>query len=189
MCIGACQFLCGRVPLSACWQNGPTFRADQCSSVICLTLPLKETPMTAKSQSARRQARAPVDAGQYPAAGDGLFRREARSRGAFATGGVRHLGPSRLRLQQRLQRGPHPADQPGRLRSPHGRRHRRAAVHRHRHPRAGGAGAGQRAGGVRGQRRRDDDRRARRLHADAGDLARHPHHQQGPRRAASPTAS
>ena len=33
-------------------------------------------------------------------------------------------------------------------------RHRRAAVHRHRHPRAVRAGAGERAGGVRRQRRR-----------------------------------
>ena len=38
-------------------------------------------------------------------------------------------------------------------------RHRRPAVYRHRHPCAGGAGAGQRAGGVRRQRRRGDDRR------------------------------
>ena len=69
------------------------------------------------------------------------------------------------------------------------RRHHRSAVRRHRHPRAGGAGAGERARSVRGQRRRGDDRRARRLYADAGDFARDPHLQQGPRTAASPTAS
>ncbi len=68
-------------------------------------------------------------------------------------------------------------------------RHLRPAVRRHRHPRAGGTGAGERARGVRGQRRRGDDRRAGRLHADAGDLARDPDLQQGPQRAASPMAS
>ena len=60
------------------------------------------------------------------------------------------------------------------------RRHHRPAVHRHRHPRAVRARAGQRARSVRRQRRRGDDRRARRLHADAGHLARDPDLQQGP---------
>ena len=46
----------------------------------------------------------------------------------------------------------------------------------------------QRARSVRRQRRRGDDRRARRLHADAGDLACDPDLQSRPQRAASPTA-
>ena len=54
-------------------------------------------------------------------------------------------------------------------------RHRRTAVHRDRHPRALGARVRQRARGPGGARRRGDDRRQRRLHADARRLARHPH--------------
>ena len=59
-----------------------------------------------------------VHAGERAAAGDGLFRRPARSGGAVAARRVRHLGASRLRLQQRLQRGAYPGDQPGDLRAP-----------------------------------------------------------------------
>ena len=57
--------------------------------------------------------------------------------------------------------------------------HRRAAVHRDRHPRAVGARAGERARGAGRARRRGDARRGRRLHADAGRVARHPHLQPG----------
>ena len=58
---------------------------------------------------------------------------------------------------------------------------RRPALPRHRHARALGAGLRQRARGAGRQRRRRDDRRPRRLHADAGRLARHPHLQPRPR--------
>ena len=109
------------------------------------------------------------------------FAGPARSVGAGAAGRVRHLGASRLGVQQRLQRGAHPGDQPGALRSPAAQPDRRPAVPRHGHPRAVGAGVGERARGAGGQRRRGDDRRARRLHADAGDLARDPDLQPRPR--------
>ena len=46
--------------------------------------------------------------------------------------------------------------------------HRRAAVPRHRHACVVRAGVRQRARSAGGQRRRGDDRRARRIHADAG---------------------
>ena len=42
---------------------------------------------------------------------------------AVAARRVRHLGPSRLRLRQRLQRGAYPGDQPGGLPSPQPKRH------------------------------------------------------------------
>ena len=60
-----------------------------------------------------------------------------------ATGRVRHFGASGLRLQQRVQRGAYPGDQPGGLRSQARRRHFRPAVYWHRHPRTGGAGIGE----------------------------------------------
>ena len=47
-----------------------------------------------------------------------------------------------------------------------------AAVHRHRHPCAVAAGVGQRARGARGERCRGDDLARRRVHADAGGVAR-----------------
>ena len=87
---------------------------------------------------------------------------------------VRHVGPSRLGLRQRLQRGAHPGDQSGDLPSPEPQRHHRPAVHRHRHACAVRARLGQRARSVCRQRGRRDDRRARRLHADARHFACHP---------------
>ena len=50
---------------------------------------------------------------------------------------------------------------PGDLRSPGSERHRRAPVHRHRHPCAVHPRPGERAGGAGRQRGRDDDRRSR----------------------------
>ena len=67
--------------------------------------------------------------------------------------------------------------------------HRRAAVPRHRHARAVGAGVRERARGAGRQRRRGHARAGRRVHADAGGLARHPGLQPRARRRASPTAS
>ena len=67
--------------------------------------------------------------------------------------------------------------------------HRRPAVHRLRHPRAVGAGVRERPRGAGRQRRRGHDLGGRRIHADAGRLARHPHLQPRPRRPGSPTAS
>ena len=55
--------------------------------------------------------------------------------------------------------------------------HRRAAVHRHRHARAVRARAAQRAGGAGGQRRRHHAGDERRVHADAGGVARDHHAQ------------
>ena len=88
---------------------------------------------------------------------------------AFGTSG--HRGSS---LKASLQRGPHPGDQPGDRGAPARARHRRAAVPRHGHARAVRAGAGHGARGVRGQRGRGPDPGGPPLHADAGDLPRHP---------------
>ena len=82
-----------------------------------------------------------------------------------------------------------PRDQPGHLPVPRRAAHRRAAVPRHRHARAVGAGACQRARGTGGQRRRRHDRGGRRIHADAGRLARDPHLQPRAHDRRWPTAS
>ena len=89
------------------------------------------------------------------------FSDTARPRDPGAARRVRHLGPSRLGLRLRLQRGAYPGDRAGHLPLPAPRRHRRTAVRGHGHARAVGARLRQRPGGVRGQRRRDDDRRSR----------------------------
>ena len=92
-------------------------------------------------------------------------------------GGVRHLGPPRVQLRRRVQRGAHPGDHAGHLRVPGRAGLRRAAVRRPRHPRAVRAGLGtalevlvandvDRAGGL-----------GRRLHPDAGGQPRHPDRQ------------
>ena len=112
----------------------------QCRGLSCSAASIEDIPWLLTS--IRWPASPPLrHAGEHPAAGDGLFRRPARSVGAGAAGGVRHLGASRLRVQQRLQRGAYPGDQPGAVRSPAQGRHQRSVVHRHRHPCAGGAGA------------------------------------------------
>ena len=92
-----------------------------------------------------------------------------------AAGGVRDVRPSRLRLQHRLQRGPHRRHDRGDLPLPARPGDRRAAVHRARHARPVGAGVPERARGAGRPRGRRPRRRRRRLHADAGDLARDPH--------------
>ena len=77
-----------------------------------------------------------------------------------------------------------------RYRAPQGLR--RPAVHRPRHARPVRAGLADRARGPGGQWRRRSGRRVRRLHADAGRLARDPGREtggRGRRRLASPTAS
>ena len=102
---------------------------------------------------------------------------------------LRHLGPSRHVAEKLVQRKPYPGDDAGDLRSPPRNRPDRSAVRRHRYPCAGGTGARERDRGVRRQRRRDHDRRARRLHADACHLARDPELQQGHERPALPMAS
>ena len=58
--------------------------------------------------------------------------------------------------------------------------HRRPAVYGQGHARAVGPGAAHRAGSARRQRRRDPHPARRRLHADAGRLARHPRLQPRP---------
>ena len=138
----------------------------------------------------RRQDGRAIHAGQCAAAGDGVFRRHARTRAvpsqrvAFGTSGHRgsafdnafneaHI----LAISQAICRSPKPE------------RHHRTAVHRHRHPCAVRARPGQRARGICRQWRRRDDRRARRVHADAGHFARDPDLQQEPQAAVSPTAS
>ena len=117
------------------------------------------------------------------------YTRAARSCRPRAARGVRHVGPSRVRVQHRLQRGAHPRHHAGHLRVPPAAADRRAAVPRHRHARAVGAGLRERARGAGGQRRRRDDRRPRRVHADARHLARDPRLQPRAARAAWPTAS
>ena len=109
-------------------------------------------------------------------------RREERV--AFGTSG--HRGSS---LNARVHRVAHPRHHAGDLSVPARAEHRRSALPRHRHARALGVGVRQRARGARGQRRRRHDRFARRLHADARALARHPRVQPRPHRPDSPTAS
>ena len=109
----------------------------------------------------------------------------ASQRVAFGTSG--HRG---VRLRQRLQRGAHPGDQPGDLSPPEagagitGPLFIGIDTHALSEP-----GPGKRARGVCRQRRRCDDRRARRLHADARRFARDPDLQHKVARAASPTGS
>ena len=101
-----------------------------------------------------------------------------------AAGGVRHLRPSRLGAQRCLQRGAYPGDQPGdvRLPAPGGiDRPLFIGIDTHALCGAGAAPARWRCSPPTASTVMIDA--ARRLHADAGDLARHPHLQQGPHRA------
>ena len=82
-------------------------------------------------------------------------------------------GPSRLVVPQRVQRGPHPGDDRGDLPLSGAARLRRAAVPRPRHPRAVRARDRTALERPRRARRRCPRRRGRRLHPDAGRLARH----------------
>ena len=102
---------------------------------------------------------------------------------------LRHLGASRLRVRQGLQRMAHPRHHAGHLPLPEAAEDRRPAVSRHGHARAVRAGARQRARGAGGQRRRRHARARGRVHADARGLARDPHLQPRAHDAASPTAS
>ena len=103
---------------------------------------------------------------------------------AFGTSG--HRGSSFLKTLQRMARPRHHA---GHLPLPRAAGHRRPAVPRHRHARAVRAGVRQCARSAGGQRRRRHAGRARRIHADPGGVARHPHLQSRADAPASPTAS
>ena len=94
---------------------------------------------------------------------------------SFGTSG--HRGTPLRRL---LHRGAHPGHHPGHLRVPQGQGDRRPAVHGQGHARPVRPGAAHRAGSAGGQRRRDAHPAGRRLHADAGHLARHPRLQPRP---------
>ncbi len=92
---------------------------------------------------------------------------------------VRHVRTPRIGARGLVQRGAHPRGGRGRVRPPQGRRDRRPALPRDRHARALGARVRQRARGARGPRDRGPRRRPRRVHADAGHLARDPRAQPG----------
>src|SRR5580698_7830415 len=63
-----------------------------------------------RSKPVGRKARRPVDAGQCPAFGDSLLRRQTGPRNQVATRRVRHLGAPWLGVQQFLQRGAYSRD-------------------------------------------------------------------------------
>ena len=96
---------------------------------------------------------------------------------SFGTSG--HRGTSAARL---VHRGAHPGDHAGHLRLPASAGDHRPALHGQGHARALRAGAAHRARGAGGQRRADHHPARRRLHADAGHLARHPRPQPRPQR-------
>ena len=83
----------------------------------------------------------PSDLANIPRLMTAYYTLRPDSGGPGATGGLRDLGAPRLRLRRRVQRGAHPRHHPGDLRLPSGAGDRRAALPRHRHPRAVRAGA------------------------------------------------
>ena len=131
----------------------------------------------------------PSDLVNLPRLVTAYFTTQAGSGESGAARRVRHLRPSRLRLRQQLQRGPHPRHHPGDLPVPQG-----AGIdgplfigidtHALSEPALASALEVLAANGVETM---IDQRR--RLHADAGRLARHPDLQPRPRRAGWPTAS
>ena len=131
----------------------------------------------------------PTDLVDVPALLRGVLRGPPGPVGSRPARRVRDVRPSRLGVPGRVQRGPHPRDDRGDLPLPRRAGLHRPAVHRPRHPRPVRAGAG-------GPRSRCSWRTAvdvrvdcrRRLHADAGGLARDPRRQPGPIRR-RPTAS
>ena len=105
---------------------------------------------------------------------------EAGRRGHRPACGIRNVGASWVEPHRLVQRSPHRGDHAGHLRIPHHAVDRRSAVPRSRHPRALRARMGDGTRSARRQRRRRPDRRRRPVHADPGDLARHPPPQQRP---------
>ncbi len=89
-----------------------------------------------------------------------LFFRRSGSVAAVAAHPFRHLGSSRLRVPQFVQRAAHRGDRPGDLPLSQATWNRRPALHRHRYACPVPAGLRHRAGGVRRERGRDDDRRS-----------------------------
>ena len=114
--------------------------------------------------------------------GHRVLRRPSRPDGRGAAGCLRHLGAPRVRLRRGVQRRPHRRHDPGDLRSPGGRRDRRPAVPRPRHPRPERAGVDHGARGAGRQRRPRPDRLGGRVHPHALAVARDPRSQPGPRR-------
>ena len=95
-------------------------------------------------------------------------------------GQLRHQRASRLVAARLVHRSPHSRHHPGHLRLPARSGHRWPALHGQGHARAVRAGPAHGARGAGGQRGRDDHPAARRRHADAGHLARHPRLQPRP---------
>src|SRR5580765_964592 len=106
-----------------------------------------------------------------------VLRHPPRRRRALAARCLRHLRPPRLFSIRVLQRRPHRRNHPGHRRVPRRPAHHRSALPRARHPCSLRARLHHSARGSRHQRHRGDDRRASRLHADAGAIACHPHSQ------------
>ena len=136
--------------------------------------------------SARRNAPLRVRSRRPRRARAGLLCDRPRSGEFVAASGLRHLGPSRVVARRELQRSAPPRDRGGDLRLPRVAKDRRAAPHRHRHARALGPGAPLDARGHGRARRRRRPAGARRVHADARRLARHPSPPTAPRRRAMP---
>ena len=120
-----------------------------------------------------------LDAGRRRCPPGGIPRSGARPPRPYPTRGVRHVRPSRFGVPRCVQRGAHPGHHRGDLPLSRQSRDRRAVVHRPRHPRPVGAGDADRARGPRRARCRCPRRRGRRLHPDAGGVARDPRGQPG----------
>ena len=118
-----------------------------------------------------------------------LLRRAAGPGAGRPARRLRHLRAPRDLDGADVQRGPRPGHRRGGVPLPRRAGHRRTAVPGARHARALRAGGAEHRGGALRPRRRGHGRRRRRLHADAGDLARDPHPQSRrrprPRRTAS----
>ena len=125
-----------------------------------------------ESQPIGRKAGARIDTRQPSATHDDVLRARGRSVRRVATRGIRDIGSPRDIIPVLVQRGARARHHAGDLPLPPAERHRWSAVHGNRHARAVGIGVRIRARGSRRQRGGSDDRRSRRLHSDAGGLAR-----------------
>ena len=101
-------------------------------------------------------------------------------------GRLRDVGPPRLGVQGRVQRGAHPRHDRGHLPLPRRPGLRRSAVHRPRHARAVRARLADGPRGAGGERGRRPGRRPRRVHADARGVARDPRREPRPTAAGRP---
>ena len=144
--------------------SGPTRRgARSCRSARHVTRRPREDTVAVHDRAGTTRAAAGPRRRRPP--GHRVLHRPPRPGGPGPAGRVRHLGPPRVLAADGLQRRPHRRDQPGYRRPPPGRRHRRPAAARQGHPRAVGARLGDRAGGVRRERRDRAGRQPRPLHA------------------------